>query len=131
MCTMRRIVHTPDGVEWTIAVGRPRLRGGAGDLTVGHGEREVGFGPLVIVLGVVLLGLLSPVLWETGRWWAFGLLVPLGVAGWFLLARYPVAIRRHGSDEPVHVSYVAGRRQSRRIAGELADEIARTPDAQL
>ncbi len=128
---MVRHVSTPDGVGWTVTVGRPRLRAGTEDLTVGHAESEGGFGPLLLVASVVLLLVLSPVLVESGRWWVL-LLVPVLLIGvWVLFARYPIEIRRDGAARPLHRTRVAGRRNARRIADELAAEIERTPDGKL
>jgi len=127
---MIRNVSTPDGVEWTVSVGRPRLGGGSGDLSVGADESG-GFGPLILVASVVLLGVVSPALIGSGRWWVL-LLVPVLAGGiWILLGRYPVEIRRDGAAEPLHRTWVAGRRQAQRIATELAEEISRTPDEKL
>lgn len=128
---MDRRVRTPDGVAWTVRVGRPALRGSTGDLVVGGTPSGGGFGPLLVVAGLVLLGVLTPVLLESGRAWVLGLVPVLLVAGWLLLARYPVELRRDGSDRPLHRTLVAGRANARRVADELAEEIARTPDADL
>ncbi|GAA3527412.1 hypothetical protein AFL01nite_03650 [Aeromicrobium flavum] len=128
---MDRHVRTPDGVGWTVRVGRPGLRGRDGDLVIGGGEGAGGFGPLLVVVGLVLLLVLTPVLVNSGRGWVLLGLPVLAVAGWVLLARYPVELRRDGSAKPLHRTLVAGRSAARRVAGELADEIARTPDAEL
>lgn len=128
---MQRRVRTPDDVGWTVSVRRPVIREGAADLVVGEQEDGGGFGPLLVVLGVVLLILLAPVLVQSDRGWVLALVPVLLVAGWVLLARYPVELRRDGSDAPQHRTLVAGRSRARRVANELADEIARTPDAKL
>ncbi|GAA2090823.1 hypothetical protein IDH50_14690 [Aeromicrobium tamlense] len=128
---MDRRVRTPDGVGWTVRVGRPALRGHEGDLVVGGTPTGGGFGPLLVVAGLVLLGVLTPVLLKSDRGWVLALVPVLLVAGWLLLARYPVELRRDGSERPLHRTLVAGRLNARRVAGELAEEIERTPDDQL
>lgn len=128
---MQRRVRTPDGVGWTVSVRRPVIREGTADLVVGEGDDGGGFGPLLVVLGVVLLVVLAPVLVNSDRGWALALVPVLLVVGWVLLARYPVELSRDGADTPRHRTLVAGRTRARRVAGELADEIARTPDANL
>lgn len=128
---MERRVRTPDDVGWTVRVGRPGLRGRDGDLVIGGGSGGGGFGPLLVVAGLVLLVVLTPVLIKSDRGWVLLLVPILAVAGWALLARYPVELRRDGSAEPLHRTLVAGRAAARRVAGELADEIARTPDEKL
>jgi len=128
---MKRPVQTPDGVAWTVRVRRPVLRDEDGDLIVGRADETVGFGPLLVAAGTVLLVLLAPVLVNSGRGWVLLLLPVLLVAGWAMLARYPVEVWRGGAKKPQHRTLVAGRATARRIAGELAEEIARTPDAKL
>ncbi|WP_313407766.1 hypothetical protein [Aeromicrobium sp.] len=128
---MQRRVRTPDGVGWTVSVRRPVVRGDGGDLVVGDGDESGGFGPLLVAATVLLLVLLTPVLVKTERWWALAFLPVLLVVGWLLLARYPVELRRDGSQVPMHRTLVAGRVRARRIADELGDEIERTPDARL
>jgi len=128
---MERRVRTPDDVGWTVSVGRPRLGGRSGDLSVGRDDAGGGFGPVVLVALLVLLVVLTPVLIETGRWWLL-LPAPVLAAGvWWMLGRYPVEIRRDGADAPLHRTLVAGRREARRVAAELAEEIERTPDDRL
>lgn len=128
---MVRRVHTPDGVAWTVTVGRPRWRARGADLTVGRVEEEAGFGPILVVAPLILLLVLTPVWVETDRWWVF-LLVPVLLVGvWLLFARYPVELRRAASATPVHRTLVAGRRRAARVADELAAEIERTPDERL
>jgi len=128
---MQRRVRTPDGVGWTVSVRRPVMREGTADLVVGERDEGGGFGPLLVVLGVVLLLLLAPVLVNSDRGWVLALVPVLLVAGWALLARYPVELRRDGADAPRHRTLVAARAHARRVADELAEEIARTPDAKL
>ena len=128
---MDRRVRTPDGVGWSVRVGRPALRGREGDLVVGGTPAAGGVAPLLVVVGLVLLAVLAPVLVKSDRAWALALVPVLLVAGWLLLVRYPVELRRDGSDRPLHRTLVAGRRNARRVAGELAEEIARTPDEKL
>src|SRR5690554_1210608 len=99
---MQRRVRTPDGVGWTVSVRRPVVRGDGGDLVVGDGEESTGFGPLLVVAGIALLVLLTPVLVKTERWWALALLPVLAVIGWVLLARHPVELRRDGSTAPTY-----------------------------
>lgn len=128
---MQHHVRTPDGVGWTVSVRRPQLGGRSGDLTLGADRPEGGFGPLLLVVALVLLGVLAPVLIESGRAWVL-LGVPVLLLGvWLLLGRYPVEIRRDGADAPMHRTLIAGRRQAQRVATELAEEITRTPDAKL
>lgn len=129
---MQREVDTPDGVAWTVRVRRPVLRDDSGDLIVaGDDDVSGGFGPLLVAAGVVLLVLLAPVLVKSDRGWVLALLPVLLVAGWMFLARYPVEVWRDGSDAPRHRTLVAGRARARRVAAELAEEIARTPDELL
>lgn len=107
------------------------MGGRSGDLTLRGEKVDSGFGPLLLVAGLVLLGVLAPVLIESGRSWVL-LGVPVLLAGvWALLGRYPVEIRRDGADAPLHRTLVAGRRKARQVAEELAEEIARTPDDKL
>lgn len=128
---MRRRVHTPDGVPWSVSVGRPRLAGRSGDLRVGEDGGRGGFGPLLTVSASIVLLVLAPVLVQSGRgWWLLAVPV-LALLAWLTLGRYPVEIRRAGAREPLHRTLVAGRRQARRIAEELAAEIERTPDEKL
>jgi len=128
---MQRRVLTPDGVGWTVSVRRPVVRDLGGDLVVGEADDSTGFGPLLVAAGLGLLVLLAPVLVKTDRAWALALVPVLLGVGWILLARYPVELRRDGSAAPTYRTLVAGRSRARRVAGELADEIARTPDAKL
>ncbi|MBC9225298.1 hypothetical protein GL325_03065 [Aeromicrobium sp. 636] len=129
---MDRHVRTPDGVGWTVRVARPGLRGRDGDLVVGGGTDDgSGFGPLLVIVGLLLLGMLSPVLVKSDRAWVLLLVPALVFAGWVLFARYPVELLRDGSPEPRYRTLVAGRAAARRVADELAEEISRTPDAQL
>lgn len=130
---MKRRVRTPDAVAWTVRVGRPRWRAAAADLSVGSRASQTarGFVPLVLVAGVVMLVVLSPVLVETGRAWALVALPVLGLLLWSMLGRYPVDISRDGDTEPLHRTWVTGRRRARQVADELAAEIARTPDDDL
>ncbi|WP_286928403.1 MULTISPECIES: hypothetical protein [Aeromicrobium] len=128
---MDRRVRTPDGVGWSVRVGRPALRGSEGDLVVGGAPAAGGFAPLLVVVGLILLAVLAPVLVKSDRAWALALVPVLLAAGWLLLARYPVELRRDGSDLPLHRTLVAGRGNARRVAAELAEEISRTPDGKL
>lgn len=128
---MQRRVRTLDDVGWTVTVGRPVLRESGADLVVGESDDSAGFGPLLVAAGLVLLVLVAPVLVKSDRAWVLGLFPVLLVAGWLLLARHPVELRRDGADTPQYRTLVAGRSRARRVAAELSDEIARTPDAEL
>ncbi len=128
---MLREVRTPDGIDWTVSVGHPRFGGASGDLTVRAEESAGGFGPLLLVASVVLLVVAAPALIGSGRWWVLLLLAPLGAGIWLTLGRYRVQIHRAGAAEPFHETWVAGRRQAVKVANELAEEIARTPDDKL
>lgn len=128
---MQRRVRTPDDVGWTVSVRRPAIRGSDGDLVVGGTPGGGGFGPLVVVAGLVLLLVTAPALVNSGRGWLLVLVPVLVAVAWVLLARYPVEVLRDGATEPLHRTLVAGRLRARKVADELADEIARTPDDQL
>lgn len=131
---MERRVRTPDGVEWAVTVGRPRFRGPRGDDAdlVVTDRSSTGFAPLVTVAVVITVVLLSPVLIESGRGWAL-IAAPLLAGGlwWWQFAPHLIELNREGSATAVHSSWVAGRGHARRVADQLATEIARTPDDDL